>query len=115
MLSTQKKTIEDSDIYKMEARLAFRNVIACVESSKLNYIIINKTRFSATIAIKSSFIKRFDETSQIENETQDVTETLKKENLSLKLKLREAEKSFEELVDMKVKRHEAEEERKCAS
>ena len=95
----------------MEARLAFRNVIACVESSKLNYIIINKTPFSATISIKSSFIKRFDETSQIENETQDVTETLKKENLSLKLKLREVEKSFEELVNMEVKRHEAEEER----
>ena len=50
-------------IFTMEATATFNSVIDVVENSNLNYFI-NKTPFSATIYIKSSFIKRFEDASK---------------------------------------------------
>ena len=52
----------------------FNDVIKCVENSNLNYYI-NKTPFSANIAIKSSFIKRFEETSLSEPKVEEFYES----------------------------------------
>ena len=44
----------------MSVEYNFPNILAAVENSSLNYLI-NKTPFSATISLKSSFVKHYSE------------------------------------------------------
>ena len=50
----------------MDANVIFKNILNHIESSPLNFMV-NKTPFSATISLKSSFAKRYDNVSTHEN------------------------------------------------
>ena len=50
----------------MDANVIFKNILNHIESSPLNFMV-NKTPFSATISLKSSFAKRYDDVSTHEN------------------------------------------------
>ena len=52
--------LQTLDNFTMEANLIFQSILAAVENSSLNYLI-NKTPFSATISLKSSFVKHYSE------------------------------------------------------
>ena len=85
----------------MEATATFNSVIGFVENSNLNYFI-NKTPFSATISIKSSFIKRFEDASKhvkvnkIKEAEEESVEKLENENLILLERLKVAKSTDEE-------------------
>ena len=70
----------------MDANLVFKTILQQVEASQLNYSL-SKTPFSATISLKSSFIKRF-KGEPINYELVDANRTdvekLKSENSELK-------------------------------
>jgi hypothetical protein len=46
--------------FNMDANKIFQKILAAVENLSLNYLI-NKTPFSATISLKSSFVKHYSE------------------------------------------------------
>ena len=71
-----QKTI-NSDINAMDASRIFNGLINKIETSRLNYVINYKTPFSATISIKSSFVKYFSEQSPMET---NLTMTSKKDD-----------------------------------
>ena len=49
----------------MAAHIVFNEVLSEIEASQLNYVI-TKTPLSASVAIKSSFIKYFDQPTSAE-------------------------------------------------
>ena len=51
----------------MDASQVFNNLLKGIENSKLNYFM-SKTPFSATISLKSSFVKKFNSAVQIEED-----------------------------------------------
>ena len=53
----------------MEANHVFNNLLSVIEHSKLNYVITRRTPFSASVCLKSSFVKHFSEEvySEIKN------------------------------------------------
>ena len=57
----------------MEATKVFQGILGSIESSNLNYSL-SKTPFSASISLKCSFIKRYQEESQVTNN--DITKSL---------------------------------------
>ena len=84
----------------MDANQTFCNLLRRIESSNLNYVM-SKTPFSATISLKSSFVKWFNEDSRcIQNESYDYVSNeemaqLVNENLKLKAKIKKLEESAE--------------------
>ena len=57
----------------MEATKVFQGILGSIESSNLNSSL-SKTPFSASISLKCSFIKRYQEQSQVTNN--DITKSL---------------------------------------
>ena len=95
----------------MAANQTFTNLIRSIEASELNYRM-TKTPFSATISVKSSFVKRHDEDSRCPEieavnhsaslDLKYIESELKKvelENLSLKAELRHLEDSTQNEQD----------------
>ena len=76
----------------------FLNIIKSIEDSKLNYFII-KTPFSATISLKSSFVKRFCEASFSDvsyvSEKHKKVRELEEENLKLRDEINKLKVSYE--------------------
>ena len=90
----------------MDPVTVFNDVLRYVETSKLNFIM-NKTPFSATISIKSTFIKRFNATQSDTDEYQgrksvkkeDADHVVKSENSEAKdIKFRKKIQELEEEV-----------------
>ena len=61
----------------MEASQVFSKLINDVQNSKLNYVIVNKIPFSATLSIKSSFVKYYSDPSASENSFLNVLENVR--------------------------------------
>ena len=84
----------------MDANQTFCNLLRRIESSNLNYVM-SKTPFSATISLKSTFVKWFNEDSRcIQNESYDYVSNeemaqLVNENLKLKARIKKLEESAE--------------------
>ena len=72
----------------MDANTIFNNIMLQIESSNLNYSI-TKTPFSASISIKASFVKRFQncEERQVQGMTQMIKKELQSEKKNEELKL----------------------------
>ena len=93
----------------MDASKKFASILRDIESSQLNFYIA-KTPFSATISLKSSFVKRFttenakdeakDNNSEVMKKTdiklEDRVKEVDLENASLRAKLQELEKKHSE-------------------
>ena len=80
----------------MEAHQIFRDVLCYVEKSRLNFCL-SKTPFSATISLKSSFIKSdidFSKTPVSFSELEQKMTSQVEENLNLTEKLKVLEKSY---------------------
>ena len=61
----------------MAATEVFQNILKCIESSNLNYSM-TKTPFSASISLKSSFIKRFhDQHKDFSPEERNISPSMK--------------------------------------
>ena len=72
----------------MDVSTVFQNVLHAIENSKLNYVI-TKTPFSASIALKRSFVKFYDDTPNTKNVMQiDLKKEPLEDNHDLNEKLR---------------------------
>ena len=88
----------------MNPTAIFNDLISSIENSRLNYMI-NKTPFSATISIKNTFIKRFEdsqdnnrfETSIAKAEAKAKCESFQFQNSNVIEKLKVQDKLFSEL------------------
>ena len=88
----------------MDANKIFKDVLEVIENSSLNHSIY-KTPFTATILLKSSFVKYFSDNSQSDHEAKNInrkdiiteeTRILKNENIEMKAQLKELEIIVEE-------------------
>ena len=107
----------DNNTSTMNANQVFTNILQGIENSNLDYFM-SKTPFSATISLKSSFVKKFKEAVKIEEkeffeslsrkcvkqEENDMKEIIA-ENLLLKAQVKNLEVSIEsnmkEILDLK--------------
>ena len=82
----------------MNANRIFNDLLKCIENSNLNYSLI-KTPFSATINLKSSFIKRFGNSGENKVNSEPKLKSVNEENLEAEImKLKENVKKLEKEV-----------------
>ena len=86
----------------MEANHVFNNLLSVIEHSKLNYVITRRTPFSASVSLKSSFVKHFSQEvfSEIQNMQTSAQGTISEREKHLECETKEQRHQIAELESL---------------